>query len=281
MKLAIDIGNRNIKIYDGKKTAIIKSMATEKGMNTKNIVELDGKKIWFGIGNSLVAQDKTARKHLKETILLSAYKMFGPKANEIELRVGLPLNRYKAQKDSFKKELMGYGNIKGKVDGEEMNITIKEVEVLAEGHAALYKIVEDITILPAALLDVGYKTTDVLLLSYDTDGELQIDSYMTVNMGLKEIYEAIAMDNLTNIGFLYKAEDIESRLKELDLKAANMVINEIYNEIESTCYDISKRHIYVIGGGSKVVYEHLDHNEKTMIDENVALYANVKGYFEN
>lgn len=286
-------------LIDGKiQHKLIKSMASTNGIGESKAVELNGRKIYFGVGSPLIKKDKTEREHILESIMLAAYEIYGHlvKEFEIELGIGLPLNQFKSSaKDDYKRKLEKlYLNqkIKGKVNGYDISIKINFIEIYAEGYssfASLYDYFEkNIQFL---IVDIGYKTTDVI--GVGIEDELIIDGYESVNKGVLEVVNSIKAGFYNDNKIEYPVETIDNALiNNLPLKVGfkkispkyeygTEVVTEIFNKIETDFFpDMRARNIYLIGGGANLIYniikDKLDVN--ILEDKEQSMFANADGY---
>lgn len=295
-KIAIDFGNSNTKIAYRDETGeintfVIKSQATRNGLGSENVVTYDNCSVMFGVGEQLTEQDKTKRKYIEHSILLAA-KMCGITSGKVELAVGLPLSLYKTGlKELYQANMSKIKGLKGEVDGTAVNITVDTVKVFGEGFSAFVACSRDVSVAPSTIIDIGYKTTDVVALS-KSNGKWKIDSYCTVNKGMLDVYKDMS-HALLGKGIVLKEEEIESRLEnnpviltenenenlEEYLVFSNDTVASIYNQIKLSIADISNRMNYLVGGGANAIIELLPTKNKQVIgDKEKCIYANVLGY---
>ncbi|MDD2409965.1 MAG: hypothetical protein PHD03_04545, partial [Bacilli bacterium] len=155
IKLAIDFGSANIKMLGSvngtEKRCIIKSLANTKGLDDNNCVELYDRKVTFGSGYSLVKKDKTERDYVIETVFLATSKIYSEIGNEfeVELAIGLPLSIYKTESrldyEEKLKSLYLNKKLSGKVDGEDLTLTIKFLKIYAEGYSGFLALYEEVS----------------------------------------------------------------------------------------------------------------------------------------
>lgn len=308
-KLGIDLGASAIKIVglvgDSLKFKYIKSLVSVYGENGQNTVQLNGKTYHFGIGEPLVIRDKTQRKLLVESIILSYYKIFGKTTEETELEVaiGLPINIYLAKNKLkiYKNELKKYENalFNAKVNNEPVVIRLKKIMVCAEGYSTL-------TTLDSyfnknnnnIIVDIGYKTTDVLNIEPQDEDSWTISENFTIDRGMWNVFSELK-NLLFDMNVDMSEENIEQRLlknlpitinnnkkslKELLLQGS-ISIDYIFNQIELRIPDFRNCDIYLCGGGSIFTYNIINANNKLpnikLIDNTDKLiYANAIGYLE-
>ena len=293
VNLAIDFGSANMKMAGiiEKKVIkrIIKSEASTSGtskLSDKNIVEFNGRTVYFGAGNPLVKKNKTQREFVLESVFLAANAIYGNFDNnfEIQLAMGLPLDKYTSnEKDVYLNELnREFLNKKfnGTVDGKNITIKITYINIYGEGYSGFLAIMNKInTKKPLLIIDVGYKTTDIIGIKYDTfSSGLIVDNYGTIEKGMLEILTDITKQfNHDNIKADYSPETIEySVINNIDLqvgtaeglrsisvnkwfKDGENVMSYIFNEIEVKYFpDWKNRNLYFIGGGVKIIKSIMD-----------------------
>jgi hypothetical protein len=322
VKLAIDFGSANMKmvgiINDDYQKKIIKSLATTNGIGDKNAVELNGRKVYFGIGDPLVRLNKTKREYIIESVFLATNAIYKELDNdfEIQLSIGLPLNEYMSpQKDIYKAELENlYLNkqLIGCVDENEIKIKVTYLNIYAEGYSGFIALMDNIdTTLPVLIIDIGYKTTDIVGIKYDSfTNELMVDSYGNIPNGMLEILKDITKqfnnDNKTNISVniiedalvnntdiqVYTDKGRETRKLSQWLEYGDKKLMSILNEIEVSFFpDMKSRNVYIIGGGVEIINyilgEISNKNKSDSIEtekfknnkeNDIMMFANVKGY---
>ncbi|MGL5765137.1 MAG: hypothetical protein ACRCX8_05780 [Sarcina sp.] len=296
MRIAIDFGNGNTKIAYRKDDGVIekilvRSLASTENLALDNVVKYKDQTVCFGVGEVLTEQDKTKRKYLEHSLLLAS-KLCGATSGKIEFAVGLPLNVFKSKrKESYITELSKIKGLKGDVDGTPINITVDTIKVFAEGFSTFIAYSKDIDQSPAALIDIGYKTTDVLTIS-KTNGKWKIDSYLTVNKGMFDVYKDMSKA-LFEDEIILKPEEVADRLENNPIivtedsgvninnyvVAAAGTIEEIYREIKLNIADIGNRSSYVSGGGANVVTDLIPtKNRRSLGDIQKVVFGNVVGY---
>lgn len=322
VKLAIDFGSANMKmaglINDVIQKKIIKSFATTTQVQEKNLVEYEDRKVYFGVGYPLVKKNKTERNFIIESILFATNAIYGELDNnfEIQLAIGLPLDQFTSEsKNEYLEDLQkNYLNktITGKVNKKDITIKITYINIYAEGFSGFMALIDNIdTKKPVLIVDVGYKTTDVVGIKNDIfENELSVDNYGSITKGMAEILQDITnqFNNTTKAN--YNIETIEDAIinntqirintdkgmesKNINqwLKYGNEVLSYIFNEIEIKYFpDWRNRNLYLIGGGVEVInyiFNEMNNTDKSKSIEterftnnkenNILMFANVKGY---
>ncbi len=299
-KLAIDLGSANIKIFgyddiDETVFKIIKSRVSENGLDTNHIVELDGKALNFGVGTPLIKNDKTKREYIIETILLSSYYITDNDYIELSIGLGLPIDLYKSQmKTTYEAELNEqYCNhiISGVVNGREIQINIKQIQIFAEGYSAFVALYNFIPVASSkTIIDCGYRSTDVISII-----DNKIDKYVTVNKGIYDINNDILSGAINDIGDKFELSVLESCIiNNLPIKIGKQnydvadyahhgynKIAEIFNEIELTIPNIKSSINFLVGGGCKQIYDIYENQDLDIqiADGDINIFANVIGYY--
>lgn len=165
------------------------------------------------------------------------------------------------------------------------------------------------TNIPILVVDIGYKTTDVIGVKKDNfSNELIIDNYGTVSRGMLEILKDItdqfvndnkptttinidnvedAIVNNTDIKIYNKDGRVSKNPKQY-LKYGKDALSSILNEIEVQHFpDMKLRNVYLIGGGIKIINMILNNQNTNEIieteqfnseEDDILMFANVKGY---
>lgn len=317
-KLAIDLGSANLKIaakINGEyRFHKIKSRVSINAIDTNYVVHTSNNTFCFGIGDSLIQQDKTKREYIEETILLAASLMFGDNLDDgvvkIDLAIGLPLDLYKSPSklESFEMKINAMTNksISGNVNGKDIVVKVVSYKICAEcysGFIALNHRVD--STIPFVIIDSGYRTTDVLSVDVrpvDGKPEFIIGEYKTFNKGLFEIFDDIQKQFLNDTGLNYDINIIENRIlnspmMKIGERKVNIgdwveygrhTVKEIIKSIELSIPDVASRNVYIIGGGASLFNEisnGLCRAGETIVDTQVLgdidqlIYANVIGYY--
>lgn len=309
-KLGLDIGNSGIKMvtkinqvykYDN-----IKALATRDASDNSYVVHMDGdiKPLYFAVGSSFTVQEKTKRKFLKQIILLACANMYGEitDCDMVKIGVGLPLGEYKEEnaRRDYEAKLAEITQVSGYVNGRYyvFNVTLS---VYAEGFSAFYYLMPELDKHYRWLIvDHGYRTTDAVSVSYDSmRNKWRVDGYRSLKQGLLEMYKDISKTYAFETGENdLEPEDVEYYLREnIALMTTNPerpeaylndfthgasdVISNIYDTGLGTQFpDMSARKILLVGGGSELVYKHLDRiNKQLEIDAFKRLYGNAIGFY--
>ena len=302
-KMGVDLGNKTLKVAalvnNEFKTSSIDAIYNLDTAIQENTVEVAGDSIRLGVGTSTLSNvDKTKREFVEQHLLWSAHSIFGPGTHEISLTVGLPLNIYmnKEKRHDYKVMLEGISTIQGKVEGKDVVVNFSNVKVSAEGYAALRVVSGEITSdYKTLVLDMGYGTTDVLLMD-NVNNKLSIEKYKSFNVGLQDIYKALSpiITKATGANVDRSLEEIDrsflrtGKVKYLD-KEVNLhdllteptvvaVSKKLIDLIEEDFGELGIYNVIPIGGGSKYLEASLNQKSFINIEENTRLFANALGY---
>lgn len=294
-KIGLDLGNSSIKVVGGEKDSLIykriRSLATEISEDTNYVVNLNGEVIHFGVGEPLIEHDKTNRRYLAHSILLSAYETYGPGEHEIALGVTLPINLYKLRGESFKANIEGLGELQGVVNGASISIKIKKVIVQPEGLAAFYALMPEIPKEAILFIDLGHRTTDIVAVNINTDtGKWKIEGSHTLQTGGYELLGDLqnALYPVTNTFF--STQQIEQllaaggkvgkvQIDSLYKEALSDRVNTMVKEINQTFNDMMHRQIYICGGASEMFAACYGQDNLQVIKDKKMIYSNAVGSY--
>lgn len=281
LDIALDLGSSSIKIcgeVNGK--SVFKRIVSKVSFNSTDdnfVVERNGRTLHFGVGSSLVRQDKTEREYVEEQILLAVNQIYGESVGvtKIRLAIGLPLDLYKSEpkREKFESDMRAIqaNKLIGTVNGALMTIQLEKVIVCAEGYSGYLALAHRVeTQLPFIIIDMGYRTTDVLGITPNGE-EMVIDDNTTINTGMREIFGDIQKQFLNDTGKNFPVDIIENAIiKDLEIKVqegqefkrvkikdwvhyGSRTLKPILTELELTFPDIFSRDIYLVGGGATIV----------------------------
>lgn len=298
--IGVDLGNSTICVAGvGVNGEIIKAYtystySMDTALMSGDIIECRGIKLALGVGQTTLTNvDKTNREYIEHQILWAVNAVYGAGVHYINLGVGLPISIYKAKKEQFKEQLKALGTIDGVINGKEISVNIVDVNVLAEGYASIKTLSQyidkDNTTL---LIDIGMKTTDVLLIEWD--GKFRITNYGTVNIALYDIYKVL-QERIAAEGVEVTIEQIDRKFNSgkpiIRTEKGDFNLEEHLVDTIHVCRDIMKDienkfgktilHDKVFtGGGTKKFLKVLDGKIRNNIeiDEELRWYSNCEGY---
>ena len=298
--IGIDLGNSTICVAGmGADGNIVNAYtysiySTDTALMSGDIIECRGAKIALGVGQSTLTNvDKTNREYIEHQILWAVNAVYGAGTHYINLGTGLPISIYKAKKEEFAQKLRGLGTIEGVVNGKEISVNIVDEKVIAEGYAAIKPlspyIDKDNTTL---IIDVGMKTTDVLLIEWD--GKFKIVNYGTVNIALYDMYKVL-QEKIAAEGVEVTIEQIDRKFNSnkpvirtekgefnLDdhLSDTNGVCRDIMKDIENKFGKTVLHDKVFVGGGAekflKAVSGRIRNNVE--VSSEIRWYGNCRGY---
>lgn len=306
--LGIDLGASEIKmagsVSNGIKVGQVKSLFSTYGTDSKNTVVLNNKKYHFGIGDPLITRDKTKRQLLKESILLSYYKIYGKTSEEeeVNIAIGIPINLFlaDAKRKTFEDEVNKLKNVilDGTVNNESVCIKINSIIVCAEGYSAANSLIEDLDNKNNNIvIDIGYKTADVIALAI-VDSDWVVNANFTIDKGMWDVFTELK-NELLSLDIDLSQETIQQRIindstsiinvknKKINLKDllldCTSVIDYIFNQIELQIDDFYTSTIYLIGGGAiftNMILNNKYSNIHLIKDNKKSMYANAIGYLQ-
>lgn len=277
------------------------------------VITIDNKSIGLGAGTiSLMNVDKTKREFLKHQILWAVNELYGSKKGEthyIKLGVGVPINFYKEEKEEvakYEEMIKNFKTFTGTIGKNEVSVNIVNAKVYPEGHAAIKAIAhlfkKNGTVM---IIDVGMKTTDVILIKMVNGKVAGIVDSNTVDVCLQSLYEAMqkvisretGIKNMPfdEIDMILKTDDtiITGKKGSIDLKEAltdedvMAVAVELFKQLDNKFGEIYRHQLAFIGGGSELFIKALDKLKDEYLINNLEVprplryYANATGYMLN
>lgn len=217
MKRGIDVGNYSLKEFPN--TNIKSLLTTEENiLGSKLTLEYEGRKYIIGEGNFETELNKGAKDNFLP-LLLTGLVLNNENDPFQQIVCGLPINQYKANKESLKNLVLSNRVREVTLNGEPKKIIITDFEVYPEGVGAYYSLNTNDDVI---IIDLGGRTTDI---AYIVDKKLKNSS--TIAVGTLNIYKDIA-DRLNSLYSL-----------DLDILAAERIINRGYLEIDGSRVDLS------------------------------------------
>lgn len=308
VKTSLDLGNSVLKgatCIDGKSIVckLPNKIQFNKTFNPKaRVFEMDGKKMYVGVGKLNNNVLKHTRKYLLEQTLVMIHELY-PNDSElkVDLKLGLPPkqlfnDRYLQEFENLfpTSKVFNYS-----VGGTSKKVTLNSIEVFAEGYSAFVNLVDEITSKQDILsIDVGGGTTDLCNYTWDYEDEMYYpDEVDTIPKGIIDFSEEIAkyFNNKENadiqkefIDNLLKndIEVIEYEGKEFKLSdylvALNPMMDDMINDITNKFGKLDRYLVVGIGGGYKTFNRMINSQIKKEIeiDREKQFYANALGYLE-
>lgn len=294
-KLGLDLGNSSMKIVGGEGENLvykrIRSLATTHSEDTNHVVDIDGEAVHFGVGMPLIEHDKTERKYLAHSILLSVYEIYGPGEHEVSIGLTLPINLYKIMKDAFKKKIEELKKLSGTVNGNTINVTLRKVNIQAEGLTAFYALMPEIPKGPILFVDMGHRTTDIISANVDTETKKwKIEQSTSLQFGGYELLTELqsALFPVTKTFFtIYQIEQMlaaggkvgKIQINTLYKDALSDKVTNMLKEMHQVFNDMPHREVYICGGGAPMVEACYDGENLHVIPEQKMIYSNAVGSY--
>lgn len=302
--LGLDMGNSTICVAGiDEKGEIVKAYTNsvyslDTALISGDIIECKGIKLALGVGQATLSNvDKTNREYIEHQILWAVNQMYGSGTHYINLGVGLPISIYKAKKEEFTEKLKGFGTIEGAINGKEISVNLVDVKVQAEGYSALKVLTQHIDKDNTTLIiDIGMKTTDVLLIEWD-GSKFIITNYGTTNIALCDMYKVL-QDKIASEGVEVTIEQIDKKLQSnkpvIRTEKGEFNLVEHLGDTVHICRDIMKdienkfgktilHDKIFVGGGSEKFLEAIGGKVRNnvKVDRELRWYGNAVGYLMN
>ncbi|WP_346905945.1 ParM/StbA family protein [Clostridium sp.] len=283
MKIAIDLGNRNIKIAYKKGDKIefdsFQSRFTseeQQDYSAAEVIELDGVKYSIEQGDYDFEFNKTEKNYFP--LLLCAIAR-ATNDEEVEIMLGAPVEHVSGLRNIFKEQLLNT-EFEFKYKNEDRKIKITNVGVIGEGFATYFALSRTVrnTKGNIGILDIGGRTVNIA-----TFIQGKQDKVCTLNIGLLDLKNNI-LKELKRSGKDYDINTVENLLSneliEIKDSEKELLINKIVNDAKIDKIDISLYTWFVTGGGAmdlgSTQLETVFGSDCILKD---SLYTNVLGYY--
>lgn len=282
MKIAVDLGNRNIKIAykEGDKIKIESFQARltdeeQLDYSASEVVEIEGVKYCIEQGNYDFEFNKTEKNYLP--LLLSAISRVTDE-EEVEIMMGAPAEHVSGLRDIFKKQLLDK-EIDYKYKDKNRKVKMKKIGIIGEGFASYFSLPSAVRNVNGNLgiIDIGGRTINIATF---INGKQ--DKVCTLNFGIMDLKNNL-LKELKKAGKDYDINTIENLLANgkltIDEKEKEQLIKKIINDIKLYKIDINLYSWFIVGGGSIDIGNILDNyfGKDSIVKE--ALYSNVLGYY--
>ena len=238
----------------------------------------------------LWSRDKATDPDTLRLILVAAAELgaTGP----VALATGLPLAWYGSQRRAFRDALTGYGATIERPGQAPQRIWFEAVKVLPQGLSAAGPILIQAIREPGDYLvvDIGYRTTDYLIVSKSPNGRLDYapDAAGSLPMGTGAVGKALADAVSQQYQVEFSPPEVESvptvtiRGQHIDLTQRRHAANQAVGKqlLQSLALELGSTldkliGIIVVGGGSDI----LTHLLPTALVSDQPQWANVQGYW--
>lgn len=236
-----------------------------------------------------------------DVLVLAALALLGA-SGPVAVGVGLPLALYaqKQERRTLRRRLEGLGAWVS-VDAEPARyIEVAAAEVLPQSAGAYYAALlapggDRLARAPVGVIDVGYRTTDYLLLEPQEDGGVAPDETRSgsVDLGIGQVYDAVRSDLTADLGMLVPDEVVERALNQGGLLYVHGQEKNIGERFTAATRDLAERveaevrrvwaqrldfvaAALLAGGGGAALAEHLTLPAVSVVSE--PLHANAIGF---
>ncbi|MBU3131616.1 ParM/StbA family protein [Clostridium gasigenes] len=284
MIIGIDLGNFGVNTSEN--DFFYSKISEGSSFTGENSIIYEGKEFQIGEGEFSTDLDKSK----KESTLPLLFTALARSSNEkfFQVVLGLPIQQYKANKESFKNYIE---ENRGKTliyKGIRREIIISDVIIAPEGAAAYYNLsVEQKNMIgkkPLIICDIGGRTTDICLFENG-----KITRVWTIPTGMLNIYQDIISYINTTYTEEFKLEDGEVILKEglflrgkqQDIRFIKPILrkhfNSIYKDLQLN-FNTSKGYVLLTGGGSITLVKAFKNRLENLIISDEPLFDNAKGF---
>ena len=287
LKLGIDNGNYNTKSSERMLYASGFSMNEKEFITDDMQLFHDGR--YYAIGGKRMSfqQDKTKEGDafiLSLPAVADVMKRADISSAEVLLGVGLPIDLYGAQKESFRRYFLR-GGISFHYEGVPYSCRIMDCKVFAQGHAALCKYYQQLKgYNNITLVDIGGYTVDLLTLH---DFKVDRGSCSSLRMGTITLFNAIReelqQENIILSDTLI-TDAMQGRLQHADRDRIQLIVErrmrhylrELLNALRERGLDL-RLPVAFAGGGAELFGRRLYSSEVNTIAI-LDRFANAEGY---
>ena len=283
MKLAVDIGNRNICIcYNDRGSLKFDSFQSrfstelQQDYSGSEVIEINNVKYCIEQGMYDFEFNKSNKQYLP--LLLCAIAR-STKDEKIELMISAPVEHVLGLRDELKNQLEGK-SFKFLYNNKPRKLAIERLGVIGEGFSTYFTLERHVraSIRNLGILDIGGRTTNVVTF---VNGKQHTSC--SINKGILDVkntmlkkekecgkdYDIITIENL-----------IENKRLKIDNISKKQLIDDILNQMKIYKIDVELFNWFVTGGGSidigSVMLDEVFGND-CMVDN--PLYSNVNGNY--
>lgn len=262
------------------------------------LITIDGQPVLVGeparrYATPLWSRDKAADPETLRLILVAAAQLgaVGP----VHLATGLPLSWFGSQRQAFRDALLGYGATVTLPDRPSQRLWIDRVTVLPQAAAGAIAALTDPVTHPETWLDldVGYRTTDYLMVTRYPDRPMEIatDRAGSLELGMHAVTQDVVRQCERAYGLAFEESELESAevitirgdrmaLAPLRTPALAMLATRIRDELRLRLGDQLDRldGLLVLGGGGQALYPSLQRLFPQCLLGADAQWANAQGY---
>ncbi len=238
-------------------------------------IQIDGRPYLVGEAarkhaTPLWSRDKATDPDTLRLILVAAAQLGA--SGPIALATGLPLSWYGAQRRAFREALTGYGGHVQRSNQPPQRLWFESVIVLPQGLAAAVPVLAHGEHESGAYLiaDVGYRTTDYLIVEKAAAGRIQYDAERAgslpigtgaitktivdaINQQYQVEYAAGEMENRPTVTVRGQSIDLTQRRREGQRAVAHQIVHALAHALGSEIDKLTG--IVAVGGGSVLIAE--------------------------
>lgn len=238
LKLGIDNGNYNTKSSEGMLYASGFAVSDREFITPEMQLFCEGSYYAIGERRLRFQQDKTREQDtfiLTLPAIAEAMKRMGVSSTNIMLGVGLPIDSYGTQKETFRRYFLRE-NVSFVFEGRPYQCRIADCKVFAQGHAALCRYYPQLKEYRSiTLVDIGGYTVDVLTVH---NFRLDRSSCASLRMGTITLYSRI-QDVLQRNGILLSDTLITDAIQgNIQHTASGQIGETVEQEVSAYCKEL-------------------------------------------
>ena len=246
---------------------------------THDTVFFGGKYYCCGGERNTLIKDKTSDNSYYILTLLAIAKelekCFNGEKNieaDIDLAVGLPIQKFSSEKEKFidylkkPRPFLGSDTVKFMYNKINFTVRIANVHVYPQGYSAIVNRLSKIQE-PVIICDIGSWTVDVMQLN--ERGVPEVSSCISLEYGVTHLFLGIRKRVFANHDNNIKENLIECVLKGKPNRVAKDIVTtiessareyskEIRNQLIENQFDIDNNRLIYIGGGANIVQKYSD-----------------------
>lgn len=287
IKLGVDNGNYNTKSSEGMLYASGYAASDKEFITDEMQLCYGGRYYAIGEKRMRFQQDKTKEQDtfiLTLPAIASAMKKANVSEAEIFLGVGLPIEAYGVQKDTFRQYFLR-GEMPFRFEGADYRCRITDCKVFAQGHAALCRYYPQLReYRSVTLVDIGGYTVDVLTMH---NFRLERSSCASLRMGTITLYthiqdalrqqDILLTDELVTDAIRGKIQHADKDfIRQIVEQAVQRYVRELLNALRERELDLKLPTVFA-GGGAELLGGLLRNGEINTVAV-LNRFANADGY---
>lgn len=302
MQVAIDAGHGYVKALSSRGNRVRFPALVHPAPATINlgafgspaITRIDNQEFLVGdaarrFGSPLWSRDKAVDDDTLRLILVAAAELGA--SGPVRLATGLPLAWFGDQQLPFKTSLRGFGGTVTLPDGTATRLWFESVLVLPQGVAAAGPLLDDTQYEPGPYLivDVGYRTTDFIIVSKEADGRLAFDPVAagSLELGMHHVDAALAEQLSADYRTVFTAAQVadadtvvvrgqrvtitDARVRH-ETRVARAIVKGLLERLDAQMDQVLG--MVAVGGGSSVLARTIP----GVLAPSDPQWANVRGY---